>query len=379
MHGGIGVCSHSLVRHLVSRGGENEYTLYFARGAEWGRPRPDGDYRLKGIFRPFPGATFSRAADLADQLLCPLEAAASGVELFHALTLYKQSWWYPCPSVVTLHDTIPLVYPDQYLKTGWAHKWLYKCAQKRDHVITISNHAKGDIHRLLGIPLDRISVTYIAAEESFRPVADPADRETVSRRYGISPPYLLYVGGLVYSDPRKNLDTLLDAFAAVVADGEELTLVLAGKKGRLAETLETRVARAGLGGRVVFTDFVADADLPALLSGARAFVYPSRYEGFGLPVLEAMACGAPTIAYRATSIPEVVGEDGALLVPPDDTRALVQALREVIERSDLRAELSKKGIARARAFSWDRTARETVAVYRAVAKRAAEERKGAKG
>ena len=372
--GGIGVSSHALVRSLIAESRDHEYTLFFTRGAEWGRMPPRGSYRLRMIRRPFPGSTFSRAADLADLVLGPAEVMGSGVDILHTLMLYKQAWWYPCPSVVTIHDMIPLVYPEQYMKRGWAHRWLYKCAQKRDHVITISEYSKNDIHRLLGIPLERISVTYIAADELFRPVADPAQVEAVSRRYGISRSYFLYVGGFVYSDPRKNLDALFEAFREVAGDGD-FDLVLAGKKGEFAAALRRRIDRLGLSDRVIFTGFVEDEDLPALLSGALAFIFPSRYEGFGLPVLEAMACGAPTVAFRATSVPEVAGEDGALLVPPDDPRAIVQALREMIERPDLRAELSQRGMARARSFSWDRTARETLAIYRAVAERAAGERR----
>jgi len=374
-YGGIGVCSHSLVNSLIAEGREHEYTLFFTKGARWGRRRPQGSYRIRAIRRPFPGSTFSRAADRADQVLCPAEVMGSGVEIFHALMLYKQAWWYPCTSVVTIHDAIPLVYPEQYLKTGWAHRWLYKCAQKRDHIITISEYSKRDIHQLLGVPLERISVTYIAADEAFRPVTDPARLEAVSRRYGISRPYILYVGGFVYCDPRKNLDALFEAFKEVAGEGD-FDLVLAGKKGEYAAALKKRIDRLGIEDRVVFTGFVEDEDLPALLSGALVFIFPSRYEGFGLPVLEAMACGAPTIAFRATSVPEVVGTDGALLVPPEDPRALVQALGELIERPDLREELSQKGIARAHSFSWERTARETLAIYRAVAERAAGERRG---
>jgi glycosyltransferase involved in cell wall biosynthesis len=176
---------------------------------------------------------------------------------------------------------------------------------------------------------------------------------------------MLYVGTV---QPRKNLERLIEAFAMATAShtgasgGEQpLLLAIAGRRGWLSEAIDRRVAQLGLGGRVRFLDYVPDEDLPGLLSGATAFAFPSLYEGFGLPVLEAMACGAPVLTSTTSSLPEVAG-DAAMLVDPTDTAAIAAALARLIADEPLRAELRARGLARAALFSWERCARETLAV-----------------
>jgi glycosyltransferase involved in cell wall biosynthesis len=174
--------------------------------------------------------------------------------------------------------------------------------------------------------------------------------------------YLLYVGTV---QPRKNLERLIDAFA-LVADRPELAgvqLVIAGGRGWLSEGVERRAAERGLAGRVRLSGYLPDADLPALLSGALAFVFPSLYEGFGMPVLEAMACGAPVLTSTTSSLPEVA-DDAALLVDPSDTAAIAAGIARLAADGGLRADLYARGLARAAAFTWDRCARETLAVLR---------------
>jgi glycosyltransferase involved in cell wall biosynthesis len=178
--------------------------------------------------------------------------------------------------------------------------------------------------------------------------------------------YLLYVGTI---EPRKNLPTLLQAYRILLDRmGHAPTLVIAGRKGWLHSPVFRRVTELDLGGQVQFTDWIEQADLPALFSGATAFVYPSLYEGFGLPPLEAMACGTPVICSNASALPEVVGE-GGLLVDPRDAGALARAMEQVLTDTSLRADLSARGLAQASKFSWERTARETLAVYDRVARK----------
>jgi len=262
------------------------------------------------------------------------------------------------PLVVTVLDLVFLLFPE-YLnrKTRWmARMGLHRARRQASAFISISQHTADDLMRLTGLPNQKIHVIPLAAEAYFRPVPDAQIRE----RYKLDAPFVLYVGTL---EPRKNLITLVRAFAALDYPG--LKLVLAGKKGWMCQDLFTAVEKLGLTERVVFTGFVPDADLPALFSAAQVFAYPSLYEGFGLPVLEAMQCGTPVITTNVSSLPEMAG-DAALLVAPDDVRGLTNALRRVLMEPGLREELRGRGLERSRCFSWRKTAERTAEVYRQV-------------
>jgi glycosyltransferase involved in cell wall biosynthesis len=193
-------------------------------------------------------------------------------------------------------------------------------------------------------------------------VHDAARLAAARERYGIAAPYVIYVGTL---QPRKNLMVLLDAFTSLVGEGRDLHLAIVGKKGWLYEPLFARVRELGLEERVHFPGYVPQSDLPALLSGARLFVLPSLYEGFGLPILEAMACGTPVVCSAVASLPEVAG-DAAILVNPQDTAQLTQALARVLDDDALRQQLVRKGLDRVAHFSWERCARQTLEVLRTV-------------
>ena len=271
------------------------------------------------------------------------------------------------PTVVTIHDLIPLILPayrGSLLVRAYT-RLVAAAARRADAVIADSQASKRDIVRLLGMPSHRVHVVYLAASEHFRPVKDAALLEAVRRKYGLPDRYILYLGGF---DCRKNVATLIQAFAHLpICRPADLKLVIAGRlperdtpffpnPRRLAEEL-------GLEERVVFTGWVAEEDKPALYSGAMAFVFPSLYEGFGLPVLEAMACGALVLASDRASLPEVVGE-GGLLVDPTDVDGLAAAMERLLTDEGLRAELRERALAQAAKFSWEKTARETLAVYR---------------
>jgi glycosyltransferase involved in cell wall biosynthesis len=198
----------------------------------------------------------------------------------------------------------------------------------------------------------------LGVDAAYRPLEDTAALATLAGKYGLPEEIILYVGTL---EPRKGLDTLLDAYARLA--GEVCHhLVIAGKRGWYTDLLFRLVERLGIAGRVHFTDYVPDEDLPGLYNLADLFVFPSRYEGFGLPPLEAMACGVPVITTTAASLPEVVG-DAALLVSPGDAEALAAALRRGLVDAGLRADLRGRGVKRARCFTWEATARRTLQVY----------------
>ena len=269
---------------------------------------------------------------------------------------------HPRRSVVTVHDLGYLAYPEAH-KTGdrryldWSTRWN---ARRAEFVIADSAATQADLIRAYGVDERKIRVIHLGRDESLAPVRDAQVLAEVQARYGIAAHYVLYVGTL---QPRKNLARLIEAFARAAAAPAfaGIQLVLAGKKGWLYDDLFAQVERMGLAGRVIFPGYIDDADLPALLSGAPAFVFPSLYEGFGIPVLEAGACGVPVITSNTSSLPEVAG-DAALLVDPHDVDAIAEAMTRLVTGEALRADLSWRGLANVQRFSWEKCARETLAV-----------------
>jgi glycosyltransferase involved in cell wall biosynthesis len=213
------------------------------------------------------------------------------------------------------------------------------------------------------VPASKIDVVYLGVSPRFAPVEDPVLVQSTTARYGIQSPYLLYVGTI---QPRKNLLRLIDGWAAYVTStpATPVTLVIAGKRGWLTEEIERRAVERGIAHRVRFTGYVDDDHLPALLSGAVAFLLPSLYEGFGLPVLEAQACGTPVLTSTTSSLPEVAG-DAAILVDPTDTGAIRHGIARLIEDNDLREQLRARGLARVAGWTWERTAQQTLATLEA--------------
>ena len=276
--------------------------------------------------------------------------------------------------VLTVHDVIPLRRPD----------WMYEGAEAevraivdsvdpaRDFVIANSRSTARDLCALIPLPADRVFVTpFAASPRVFFPDASTTRQEEVRVRYRIPPgPYLLCLGTL---EPRKNLAHLTRVFSALVDRGElaGVALVLVGPTGWKTEAFLASIAeRPALAHRVHLTGFVADEDLAPLYAGARCFVYPSRYEGFGFPVLEAMQCGTPVITSNVSSLPEV-GGDAVEYVDPEDPEGLAAALLRMTTDDQLNAVRRQAGLERARTFSWERTAEATVAAYREISSRSA--------
>ncbi len=230
---------------------------------------------------------------------------------------------------------------------------LRRAVHDADIFLAISENTKKDLVRLTGIASERVRVTPLAADPLFRPSGDNGTLV----RLGIDRPYALYVGTL---EPRKNVTVLLHAFAAL--EDKETLLVLAGAKGWMYEQIFSLVMELGLESRVKMLGYVENDDLPVLYTEAQVFVYPSLFEGFGLPVLEAMQCGAPVITTNVSSLPEVIGDAGIML-SPDDTTALTAALTRVLSEPELRQEMRGKSLARAALFSWRKTAEMTAEAY----------------
>jgi glycosyltransferase involved in cell wall biosynthesis len=242
-----------------------------------------------------------------------------------------------------------------------------RTARQASQVIALSEHARDDIVNTYNVNPEKISIIPLSAAEHFRPISDEGELQRVRQTYGIEGEYILSVGAI---QPRKNLGRLAAAYShlrSTKPEGKLPTLVLAGKCAWLYDETLRAIKELQLGDSVILTGYVAETDLPALYSGALCFIYPSYFEGFGLPPLEAMQCGVPVISGNRTSLPEVVGDAG-ILVDPFDVGALAAAIEKVISDSDLRTELSVQGLARAKLFEWRETARQTLAVYRKAAR-----------
>ena len=265
-------------------------------------------------------------------------------------------------TVATIHDLGYLYFPDEHPPlTRWlrrlSNRW---SARRATRVVAISNATRDDLIRHEGVDPGRISVVHHGSAPWFQPVHDQGRIETTRRRYGLDRPYFLFIGTL---QPRKNLERLLAAVDPVAADRPDLLLVLVGAAGWQPDRLERALGRLRARGRVRLTGYVEVADLPSLLSGSLGLAFPSLYEGFGLPALEAMACATPVLTSNRSSLPEVVGEAG-LLVDPFDTDAIVAGLVALADDAELRAELGRRGVARAAGFTWQRAGAETSAVLR---------------
>jgi glycosyltransferase involved in cell wall biosynthesis len=285
-----------------------------------------------------------------------------GGRLFHAtehLLLPLRS----VPTVLTVHDLIFRHLPEHHKPLNrWYLNWsLPLYCRRATHVITISECTRRDLIAAYDVAPEKVSVIHEAADPRFAPQA-PDRVAAVRRRYGLPERYLLFVGTI---EPRKNLTRLLRAFEAVHREGLSDALVVVGKQGWLYGDFFAELEASPVREAVVLPGYVPDGDLPAIYAGAQALVWPSLYEGFGLPVLEAMACGTPVACSGTSSLPEVGGE-AALYFDPASQGAITDAVRRLLGDADLRAELVGRGFERAARFSWDRVAAETEAVYEAV-------------
>jgi len=286
---------------------------------------------------------------------------ARHVDLVHGLDA-RVCRWRNVKRVVTIHDTLQISNEFGVTRHPEKKRRRYRALMTHaDRIIADSEHTRRDILRHFQVPDEKIDVVPLGVEDRFRP-GDPAETGRALERYGIRRPYLLYVGSI---ETRKNLVRALEAFAGIRDRPEAagVRFVLAGRQGPGGEEVLQALERLRLGDRAAWTGYVELADLPHLYAGAEIFVFPSLYEGFGLPVLEAMACGTAVITSRTTSLPEVAG-DAALLVDPGSAEEIAEAMRSLLARPPLRDEYVRRGLARARLFPWERTARDTLGVYR---------------
>ncbi len=267
-----------------------------------------------------------------------------------------------CRSVITVHDLAFLLYP-HFLTRESARYYghIDQAVRWTDHIISVSESTKRDTIQHLGVAEDRITVVHEAANPVFRPMDRQEAREQIRYRHGIEAPYILFVSTI---EPRKNVPTLLRALWQLVeCYKEDVRLVLAGGKGWLFEDAFSVVDELKLDRRVHFVGRVSSEDLLYLYNAAEMLAHPAFYEGFGLPPLEAMACGLPVIVSNVASLPEVVGDAG-FLIDPHEVDELTVAMWRVLNDDGLRQEMRQKGLKQAGRFSWERAARETMAIYK---------------
>lgn len=311
-------------------------------GSEPGRGKSAGEVSSFGMLRR--------------DIVKALYYLSKGVDVIHYPTHMES----PLPftfsrTVLTFHDVVPLVHPET--STAEIIERFHRCVSRLryvDTIVTPSRFSKREMVEKLGIDPNKITVCYNGVDDMF--FIEESNREIVSK-YSGGFPYILFVGTL---EPRKNVESLLEAYREL--DRRELKLLLAGKEGWGTESIRNKVRELELERDVSFLGYVPEVDLPHLYRGAEVFVYPSTYEGFGIPVIEAMAAGAPVITCRAASLTETAG-DAAILVSPADVRGIVEGLRGILDNPGLKGELRAKGVRRARDFSWDRCARGVLSIY----------------
>lgn len=362
---GLGIYTANLVKNLLIVNQEHHFSLFAARNQKIEEFLPQipstQHVTVAKLKRP------TRNIFLWDQVLWWALLKKERVEVFHS-TVYGVPLVCPCKRVFTIHDLTPLIFPEFFKK--FHHQAVYRfnffTGKYADRIITSSQNSKQDIMHYLNIPDNKISVIYDGVGAQYRRLQSLEAIENIRTRYQIPGKFLLYVGGF---DANKNLPMLVEAFKQLIQQkhlpDKNLFLVFVGNLTPATEPLREYVRARGIEEHVIFTGFVPEEDLIGLYNAAEVFVFPSIYEGFGLPPLEAMACGIPVIASKASSLPEVVG-DAAIQVNPHSPEELSQRMFEILTNDKLRQELSHKGLERAKLFSWEQTARKTLQVYEEV-------------
>jgi glycosyltransferase involved in cell wall biosynthesis len=358
---GLARYARSLARALLTyHGQEHEFGLFYNRARR--------DRRLPGLER-VPTRTvrsgykpWRLAVWLGQRIGIAFDRLLPDAELFHA-TEHLLMPLRGVPTVLTVHDLIYHLFPAYHKRLN---HWYLNAAmplfvQRANGLITVSESSKRDLVRIYGLPAEKVTVIYEAAAPDFRPAEEEAVAE-VKARYRLPDRYLLALGTI---EPRKNLIRLVDALRLLRQEDPSLHLVIVGSTGWLYQDFFQHLEKLDAPRTVLLSGYVPDADLPAVITGAAAYVLASFYEGFGLSILEAMACGTPVACSNTSSMPEL-GGDAARYFDPHDTQGMTAAIADVLDDSELRVEMRERGLAQAARFSWRRTAKETLAVYERV-------------
>jgi glycosyltransferase involved in cell wall biosynthesis len=348
---GISQYTLSLLHQLASMDTEDEFIVLRSRKDRSPLLAGDSLYH-KGLWTP--------PHHRLEQWLLPVELATVQMDVLHSpdfIPPFRRN----CKSVITVHDLNFLLFPD-FLTPESASYYgqIDQAVRKCDHIIAVSQATKQDVIRLTGAAEDKITVVYEAADPIYRPLDDAKLKAHTRDRFGLNRDFGLFVSTI---EPRKNVPTLLRAFRQLLDDYHpDVDLVLGGEKGWLSDQVFDLVEELSLSDRTHFLGRVSSQELLGLYNTAQFLVHPAFYEGFGLPPLEAMACGTPAIVSNTSALPEIVG-DAALLVDPHDVDELTVAMWRLLTEDSLREQMRQKGLKRARLFSWQKAARETLEIY----------------
>jgi len=362
--GGIGRYTRELLRAVADVDQNTQFRLFYTApgdSAAHTLPALPANFLVRRL--PFDDIWLARVWHRARAPI-PVDWITGRIDLFHSPDFTLPPTSRATRTLLTVHDLSFIRDPESAVPVlrDYLNKVVPRSVARADHVLADSLATRADLVELYDTPPEKISVLYCGVNEVFQPVRDAEALRAVRTRYHLGEaPFIVAVGTL---QPRKNYPRLIQAFAQL---GErEANLVIAGGKGWMYDAVFAEVERLGLGERVIFPGFVADDDLPALYSAARVLAYPSTYEGFGLPILEAFACGTPVVTSTASCLPEVAG-GAALLVPATDVPALAEALRLAYGDTAVRDRLIQAGAIRARQFSWKDSARQLVGLYHRLA------------
>ncbi len=348
---GIGQYITGLVKGLSECDQDKEFVLLQSRKDRTVLAQ-SGNFTRKSLWTP--------SHHRLEQLVLPIEISPLRLDILHSpdfIPPFRRDY----KSVITVHDLAFLLYP-HFLTEESARYYgqIDRAVRHADHIVVDSVSTKRDTINFLGVPEAKITVIYAAANGVYRPIEDERTLDQIRKKYRLEMPFILFVSTI---EPRKNLPTLLRAFRQLLDHYEpDVKLVVAGQRGWFCGEVFAVADELDLDDRVVFLGHVPLEDLVILYNAARMLVHPSFYEGFGLPPLEAMSCGTPTIVANVSSLPEVVA-DASLLVPPAHTEGWTVAMWRVLTDDTLHAELSQKGLKRSKVFSWEKAARQTLDLY----------------
>lgn len=352
---GIGTYTYQLISSLSKVDKKNDYLLFMPESCN-SDLKLDINFQVKSI-------TENNQSSFWDEVNIPNILKDKDIELYHVpqngVGLPEEK---DCPFIITLHDVIPYKMPetvgDNYLRIF--NEEMPKIVSRCDGIITVSNFSRDDIAEAFNFPKEKIYVTYLAAEDIYRPLDKIECSQLIKSCYSIEGDYILYIGGF---SPRKNIVGLIEAFSKLKeVYKKDLKLVIAGKQGKSYSIYKQRTEDLNISNSVIFPGFIPLEHLPQLYNAAKLFVYPSFYEGFGLPPIEAMACGVPVIASNVTSVPEVI-KDCALFVDPHNVDNICQVMYNALLDSDLRQQLILSGLVRSSELNWNNTAANTLIAY----------------
>jgi glycosyltransferase involved in cell wall biosynthesis len=351
--GGNETYFRQLIHGLAASPEQNRYTLFYTQTDALSVSHGDARFSFERIPRnPLARIGFS----------IPYQLRRFKPDVFHCQ--YIQPPLGGVPAVLAIHDLAHENFPQFFhpLERIRLQKLVRWSARRAGHIVTLSKFSADDISRRYGVPPEKISVTYLAASKDFHPRPKDACRERLARKYSINAPFILYVGRL---QARKNLPRLVEAYARAKHHGITEKLVLVGKQDFQFDQLLVRIRELKLESSVVFPGYVDNEDLPLFYNAAEVFAFPSFFEGFGLPVVESMASGLPTITSCGSSLEEVSG-DAALLVDPSDTTAIADALERVLGDADLRRQLAERGILRSARYKSTALGTQLLDIYRSL-------------